>query len=72
MKHLVFLLEEPSARDLLEGFLPTFLPDHELAIRYLVFEGKQDLENQLVRKLRHWNVPNSSFVVLRDQGPANG
>ena len=69
MKHLVCLLEEPSARDLLEGLLPRLLPK-DTAVYYLVFEGKQDLEGQLVRKLRGWRLPNSAFVVLRDQDAA--
>ena len=68
--NLVFLLEEPSARDLLVGLLPRLLPGH-VRVHYLVFEGKQDLEAQLVRKLRGWRTPNSAFVVLRDQDAAD-
>lgn len=63
---LVFLLEEPSARELLRGLVPRLAGDH-LVATYLVFEGKQDLERQLVRKLRGWKAPASVFVVLRDQ-----
>lgn len=70
MKQIVFLLEEPSARDLLEGLLPKLLPD-TVHVRFLVFEGKQDLEKQLVRKIRGWKAPNSSFVVMRDQDAAD-
>jgi hypothetical protein len=70
MKNIVFLLEEPSARDLLEGLLPKLLPK-ETNVFYLVFEGKRDLENQLVRKLRGWQLPDSGFVVLRDQDAAD-
>lgn len=66
MKTLVFLLEEPSAQDLLEGLLPRLIPN-SVAVRYLVFEGKQDLEKRMVRMLRGWLTPNSQFVVLRDQ-----
>ena len=51
MKNLVFLLEEPSAKDLLEGLLPRLLPEG-WAVYYLVFDGKQDLEKQIVRELR--------------------
>lgn len=64
--NLVFLLEELSARDLLAGLLPRLLPPNVTPF-FLVFEGKQDLERQLVRKLRGWRRPNSAFVVLRDQ-----
>ena len=70
MKNLVFLLEEPSAKDLLQGLMPRLLPDGP-EIHYLVFEGKQDLEKQLVRKLRGWSRPESAFVVLLDQDAAD-
>jgi hypothetical protein len=69
VKHLVILLEEPSARDLLEGLLPRLLPQ-DMIVYYLIFEGKQDLERQLVRKLRGWRLADSAFVVLRDQDAA--
>jgi len=63
---LVFLLEEPSAEEMLKGILPKILPDYVIP-RFIVFQGKQDLEKQLVRKLRLWRAPNSQFLVLRDQ-----
>jgi hypothetical protein len=66
MSEIVFLLEEPSAEAMLEGLLPRFLPSN-IGIRYIVFEGKQDLERQLIRKLRGYRVPGARFVVLRDQ-----
>jgi hypothetical protein len=66
MRHLVFFLEEPSAKAMLEGLLPRFLPG-DVFPRYIVFEGKSDLEKQLERKLKGWLVPDSLFVVLRDQ-----
>lgn len=68
--HLVFLLEEPSARDLLEGVLPRLVPG-SMEIHYLVFEGKQDLERQMVKKMRLWLRPGAAFVVLRDQDAAD-
>ncbi len=67
MTTLVFLLEEPSAKDLLEGLLPELLPDAEIAVKYLVFEGKRDLESKMARRLKGWRAPNTRFVVLRDQ-----
>lgn len=66
MMTLVFFLEEPSAKEMLKGILPQILPDHVVP-QLVVFEGKQDLEKQLVRKLRLWRTPNSCFVILRDQ-----
>jgi hypothetical protein len=70
MKTLVFLLEEPSAQDALQGFLPSILPP-DVSVEYLVFEGKQDLEKRMVRRMRGWLKPNSVFVVLRDQDSAD-
>jgi hypothetical protein len=46
--------------------LPKVLPD-DIHPRYVVFEGKQDLEKQLEKRLRGWCFPNSCFVILRDQ-----
>ena len=66
MSEIVFFLEEPSAQALLEGLLPRLLPQGQ-SIRYLVFEGKQDLEKQLARKLRGYRVPEAKFVILRDK-----
>jgi len=51
---------------MLAGILPRILPD-DMQIRYVVFQGKQDLEKKLEAKLRGWMLPSSRFVVLRDQ-----
>jgi hypothetical protein len=66
VRRLVVLVEEPSARALLQGLLPRLLPDG-WEVHYLVFEGKQDLERSVARRLRGWLAPDSRFVVLRDQ-----
>jgi len=66
MKTLVFFLEEPSAKAMLEGIMPRILPQQWL-VRYIVFQGKQDLEKNLAQKIHHWQMPNSVFVVMRDQ-----
>ena len=66
MTCLVFLLEEPSAKDALEVWLPKLLPPH-VETRFIVFEGKQDLERRMTQKLAHWLAPDSRFIVLRDQ-----
>lgn len=64
--HVVFLLEEPSAQDFLQAVLPPLLPAH-VQTHFMVFEGKQDLEKQLPRKLKAWLRPATRFVVMRDQ-----
>ena len=68
MTTLVFCLEEPSAKAMLEGIIPRLYPDVE--VRYIVFEGKQDLHKQLVRRLRYWQG-DARFVVMRDQDSGN-
>jgi len=70
MKTIVFCLEEPSAREMLKGVLPRILPG-DVTPHYIVFQGKQDLEKQLVRRLRGWLRPDTRFVVIRDQDAAN-
>jgi len=66
MNTIVFFLEEPSAKAMLEGLLPRLLPSG-WDVRFVIFEGKQDLEKQLPKKLKAWKKPNCSFVVLRDK-----
>ena len=46
MRELVFLLEEASAKAMLEGLLPRLI-DHRIHVRLIAFEGKQDLEKKL-------------------------
>lgn len=65
MRELVFLLEEPSAEAMLRSLLPRFI--HEsINCRYIAFEGKQDLEKQMVRRIRGYQNASARFVVLRD------
>ncbi|WP_289021050.1 DUF4276 family protein [Desulfobacter postgatei] len=66
MRTFVFFLEEPSAKEMLQGVLPRILPAG-ISIRFVIFQGKQDLEKNLNIKLRAWKLPNCSFVVMRDQ-----
>lgn len=69
MKELVFLLEEESAKAMLESLLPRILhPD--VRPRFIPFEGKQDLEKQLLKRLRGYVNPQARFIVLRDQDNA--
>lgn len=72
MINLVFFLEEASAEVLLKALIPRLLAQYEdISVYYLVFEGKQDLENKLNKRLRGWRRPNSKFIVLRDQDSSN-
>lgn len=69
-RELVFLLEEPSARELLRGLLPRIV-SNSIRTHFLVFQGKRDLENNITNKLRGWRNPQASFVILRDQDSGN-
>lgn len=66
MKTLVFLIEEPSAKEMLDGLLMRLLPAN-VQIKYVIFQGKQDLEKNLERRLRGWLLPDSTFIVMMDQ-----
>jgi hypothetical protein len=67
---VVLFLEERSAKALLDGFLPRILPAH-ISFRCIPFEGKQDLDRQIERRLRGWIAPNTAFLILRDQESAD-
>ena len=63
---LVFMLEEPSAKNFLDRLLPRLLPEGVTFIT-LQHEGKSDLRRSLPLKLRAWRNPETRFVVLHDQ-----
>lgn len=70
---LVFLLEEPSMRVLLEGWLPRLVPgwvsgEHFLCVPH---EGKSDLDRSIPRKLAAWRHPGDRFVIVRDNDNAD-
>ncbi len=69
MKELVFLLEEESAKAMLESLLPRIL-NPAIKARLIPFEGKQDLEKQMTKRLRGFVNPQARFIVLRDQDNA--
>ena len=64
MGRFVFLLEEPSMKEVLEGLLPRIFPN----LRFLCIphEGKKDLDQSILHKLRDWRVPGDHFVIVRD------
>lgn len=66
MSEIVFFLEEPSAEAMLRGLLPRLL-SADVTCRFVVFEGKQDLDKQMVRRMRGYKMPDAKFVILRDQ-----
>lgn len=66
MNELVFFLEEPSSSAMLDGLLPRILPEGVI-YRTIVFDGKQDLEKRVGKRLRGYLNPNAKFVILRDK-----
>lgn len=69
MRELVFLVEEASAKAMLDSLLPRLLPK-TISHRCIAFDGKQDLERQLARRLRGYLNSEARFIVLRDQDSA--
>jgi Domain of unknown function (DUF4276) len=69
MKQVVFLTEEPSAKEFLSGFVPRCWPGNDF--KFFAFEGKQDLEKNIERKLRGWTNQEAIFIILRDQDSAD-
>jgi len=63
---VIFMVEEPSMKALLEVILPQILPiDIELLI--IPHSGKSDLAKSIPRKLRIWHRPDDKFVIVHDQ-----
>ena len=70
---LVFLLEEPSMKRLLEGLLPRLMPGLVAGHHFVCVphEGKSDLDRSIPRKLSAWQIPGDRFVVVRDNDGAD-
>ena len=66
ISHLVCLLEEKSAGAFLRVLLPRVLPP-SVTPCYMEFEGKQDLQRRMAKRMQGWIQPNTAFLVLRDQ-----
>lgn len=66
MPKLVVFLEELSAKEFLDQFLPKCLPE-EWEVKLIPHQGKSDLERSLSRKLKAWLEPDVTFLVLRDK-----
>lgn len=69
-KHIVFFLEEHSAKALLDTLLPRLLPPDAFSFHCIPFEGKRDLQKRVPVRLRAWQKQDT-FVVLHDQDSGN-
>jgi hypothetical protein len=70
---VIFMLEEPSMKILLDGLLPRLLPgwvegEHFQCIKQ---DGKSDLDRSIPRKLSAWRIPGDRFVIVRDNDNAD-
>ena len=68
VQKVIFLLEEPSMRVLLDAWLPRLFPgwvdgEHFQCVPH---EGKSDLDRSIPRKLAAWRIPGDRFVIVRD------
>lgn len=64
---LIFLLEEPSMKIVLETILPKLIPEH---ISYICIphQGKQDLTKSIPKKIKAFNFkPETKFIIVHDQ-----
>ncbi len=70
---IIFLLEEPSMKALLETLLPRAFPGWVAGQQFLCVphEGKSDLDRSVPRKLSAWRIPGDRFVIVRDNDNAN-
>lgn len=60
-------VEGPSEKVMLESLLPRILPKDQFYPKVIRFEGKQDLEKNLERRLRGWQTPDTVFLIMQDQ-----
>ena len=70
---IIFLLEEPSMKALLDDLLPRLFPGWMEGQNFqcVPHEGKSDLDRSIPRKLSAWRLPRDRFVVVRDNDSAN-
>ena len=66
--HVEFFLEEPSAEETLKTILPKILSS-DVTFGFLVFEGKDDLLNNLLARLKgyRWIPDDWRIIVLIDE-----
>ena len=66
MSCLAALVEEPSAALFLKAVLPSILPE-DVKLICVSFQGKQDFESNIERKIRNWRMPDTKFLLIRDR-----
>jgi len=66
--NLIFLLEEPSMKNVLEEILPKIIPK-QISFNCIAHQGKQDLAKSIPIKIRAFNniSPHTQFIIVHDQ-----
>ena len=66
--NLVFMLEEESAKHVIESLLPLILSGFpSVNCLCIPHQGKSDLQRSIPIKLKAWRKPETFFVILHDQ-----
>ena len=65
---IIFLLEEPSMKELLDRLIPRLFPGMEKDVHFqcVPHQGKTHLNQSIPKKLRGWKEPEARFVMLED------
>ncbi|MBP0034262.1 MAG: DUF4276 family protein [Roseofilum sp. Belize BBD 4] len=64
---LIFLLEEPSIKDILELILPKIFRQH-ITYKCIAHQGKQDLAKSIPTKIKAFQFsPTTQFIIVHDQ-----
>lgn len=67
---IIFLLEEPSMKEVLDIILPKILPQ-DIVFKTIAHSGKSDLQESIPHKLKAWRQPDVKFVIVQDQDSAD-
>jgi hypothetical protein len=68
---LIFLLEEPSIKIVLDEIIPKLIPD-EVHYICIAHQGKQDLAKSIPKKIKAFQFkPATKFVIVHDQDSHN-
>ncbi|EGJ29996.1 MULTISPECIES: DUF4276 family protein [Moorena] len=64
---LIFMLEEPSMKNVLDQLLPQIIPN-EITYICITHQGKQDLWKSIPKKIQAFQYsPDTRFIIVHDQ-----
>lgn len=63
---MIFLVEEPSMKEVLNCIIPKILPG-QIEFRVYPHRGKGEMRKSLPILIRSWTIPEDRFVVVQDQ-----